>query len=109
MQSSTKPSVPLSKVPSIKELCELLGFQHASLKDTNTFMEVTRAWRRSYTTGSGRPATELRLWNQSLDQQDLDEMAQKFVDVNGNGDRFWSPSRNWNHDSALQFPENRDR
>ncbi|KAF4626424.1 hypothetical protein G7Y89_g11735 [Cudoniella acicularis] len=110
MTSSSKPSVSLSKVPSVKELCELLGFQYASLKDTNTFMELTRAWRKSYQTSSGRPATDLLSWNQSSDQLDLEEMAQKFIDDRGNGDRFWSPNRSWNHgDSDLHFPEDRAR
>jgi hypothetical protein len=109
MSPSSKPSVPLSKVPSVKELCEQLGFQYASLKDTNRFMEVTRAWRKSYQTTSGRLAADLRSWNEPSDQLDLEEMAQKFIDDRGNGERFWSPSRSWNHDSDLQFPEDRAR
>ncbi|KAE9376558.1 hypothetical protein N431DRAFT_332235 [Stipitochalara longipes BDJ] len=108
MASSLKPSVSLSKIPSVRALCESLGFQHASLKDTNTFMEAARAWRKSYHTSSGRPATDLLHWNRSSDQLDLEEMAQNFLDKRGgNGERFWSPDRSWNHDSALQLPEDR--
>ncbi|TVY43388.1 hypothetical protein LSUB1_G003338 [Lachnellula subtilissima] len=47
-------------------------------------------------------------WNQSSDQVDLEEMAQNYID-DGNGDRFWSPSRRWNHDSEIQFPKDRAR
>jgi hypothetical protein len=108
MTSSSKPSLPLSKVPSVRELCELLGFQQASLKDTNTFMEAARAWRKSYHTSSGRPATKILHWNQQSDQLDLEEMAQDFLDKRGgNGERFWSPDRSWNRDSDLQLPEDR--
>ncbi|PMD36850.1 hypothetical protein L207DRAFT_569010 [Hyaloscypha variabilis F] len=108
MTSSSKPSLPLSKVPSVRELCELLGFQQASLKDTNTFMEAARAWRKSYHTSSGRPATKILHWNQPSDQLDLEEMAQDFLDKRGgNGERFWSPDRSWNRDSDLQLPEDR--
>jgi len=108
MTSSSKPSMPLSKVPSVKELCELLGFQQASLKDTNTFMEAARAWRKSYHTSSGRPATDLLHWNQPSDQLDLEEMAQDFLDKRGgNGERFWSPDRSWNRDSDFQLPKDR--
>src|SRR6266536_240518 len=93
MSPNAKPSVALSKVPSVKELCELLGFQRASLKDTNKFIEATHSWRKSYITSSGQPASQLLLWNQTSVQLDLDEMAQKFIDDKGNGDRFWSPGR----------------
>jgi hypothetical protein len=37
-------------------------------------------------------------------------MAQDFLDKRGgNGERFWSPDRSWNHDSDLQLPEDRAR
>lgn len=109
----SKPAVALSKVPSIKELCELLGLQHASLKDTNTFMDSTRAWRKTYQPSSGRLATSLLHWNQASDQYDLKEMAEAFIDNKVgdkvNGEIFWSPSRSWSHGSELQFPEDRAR
>ena len=107
IMSPSKPSIPLSKVPSVKQLCELLGFQHASLKDTNTFMEETRTWRKSHKANSGRDASKLLRWNDAEDQLDLEEMAEKFIDHKGNGERFWSKMRSWNHDSNLQFPEDR--
>lgn len=103
-----KPStIPLSKVPSIKQLCEVLGFQHATLKDTNAFMENTRAWRKSYKLTSGRDASRLLRWNDAQEQLDLEELAQKFIDYEGNGERFWGENRSWNHISTLQYPENR--
>ena len=107
MLSSSKPSVSLSRVPSVKELCEHLGFQYASLKDTNAFMDVTRAWRKSYTTSSGHPATALLQWNDSSTQLDLEEMAEAFLDQEDNGDRFWSPNRSWHHGSNVQYPEDK--
>ena len=109
MSPNSKPSISLSKVPSVKELCELLGFQHASLKDTNAFMEATHFWRKSYKTRSGHAASQLILWNESSVQLDLEEMAQKFIEDKGNGDRFWSPDRSWNHDFDLQMPDDKAR
>jgi hypothetical protein len=102
-----KPAVALSKVPSVKELCERLGFQRASLKDTNAFMDATHTWRKSYRTSGGTPGTELLLWNQLPVQSDLTIMAERFLEDRKNGDRFWSPARDWNHDSDVQYPEDR--
>lgn len=104
---SSKPEISLSKVPSVKELCEDLGFQHASLKDTNNFMEGTRAWRKSFKTSSGRPAATLLQWNDMSIQQDLEEMAERFLDHENNGHRFWSPHRSWIQDSNIKFPEDK--
>ena len=108
-KGSRKPAVPVSKVPSVRELCELLGFQRASLKDTNIFMDTAHNWRKSYTTSNGQPATQLLLWNQSSVQIELQAMAEKFLEDEGNGERFWSSSRTWSQDSDLQFPEDRAR
>ena len=104
-----KPSVPITKVPSIKELCEQLGFQHASLKDTNAFMDASHAWRKSYVTTSGLSGTELLLWKDPLVQLDLREMSERFLKVSNNGLAFWSANRSWNHDSDLIYPEEQSK
>ena len=105
-----KPTVALSKVPSVKELCERLGFQHASLKETNAFLDATHTWRKAYRIGGGgTPGTELLLWNQLSVQSDLTIMAELFLVDRDNGDRFWSPTRSWNHDDDVQYPEDRAR
>lgn len=106
---SKKPAVTLSKVPSVKEICERLGFQHASLKDTNAFTDATHAWRKSYKTSNGTAGTELLLWNELSVQLDLTIMAERFLEDKGNGERFWSPTRSWNHDSDVKYPEDRPR
>lgn len=104
MPPPSKPSIPLSKVPGINELCELLGFQHASVKETNLFMEAIRAWRKGYKTISGRSATMLLDWNVPTDQLELGETAHLFL-RSGNGDKFWSPNRAWMREFDLQYPE----
>lgn len=105
-----RPSIALSKVPSVKELCELLGFQHASLKDTIKFTDATHAWRKSHRTSDGNLASELLLWNQPSVQMHLTEMAGKFLD-DGNGDRFWSPNRSWSshQEDELEYPQDRQK
>lgn len=107
MPSPSKRSVPSSKVPSVNELCELLGFQNAPAKETNSFIEALRVWRKSYITSSGRPATDLLDWNCTEDQLDLEETAQGFLNKDVNGDTFWSPSRTWIDAPDLEFPEDR--
>jgi len=102
-------TIPITKVPSIKELCERLGFQHASLKDTSTFVEASHAWRKSYITSSGVAGTELLLWKDPDVQFNLREMSEKFLEVSNNGEAFWSANRSWNHDSDLTYPENKSK
>lgn len=110
---SKKPSVPITKVPSVKELCELLGFQHASLKDTTFFMNTSHAWRKSFKTSSGLSGPELLQWNDPLVQLNLTEMSERFLEASNNGInnglRFWSSSRSWNQDSDLVLPDDRVR
>jgi hypothetical protein len=113
-KTSTKPTVALSKVPSVKELCERLGFQHASLKETNSFIDASHAWRKSYKTSDGTAGTALLRWNEASVQLDLKTMAERFLEDKGNEDkqnaeRFWSPARSWNHDSDVQYPKDRAR
>jgi hypothetical protein len=48
-------------------------------------------------------------WNDPIVQLELRWMAEDFVRDNGNGDRFWGPSRNWYDDSDVQFPEETGR
>ncbi|KAH8597455.1 hypothetical protein B0O99DRAFT_617516 [Bisporella sp. PMI_857] len=106
---STKPSVSVTKIPSIKALCEALGFQHASLKDTNLFMAASHAWRKSFVTSTGKPGINLLAWNKPQVQIDLKEMAEGFVERSNNGERYWGTGRNWDQDqgSDIVFPDDR--
>lgn len=109
------PSVPLSKVPSVKQLSELLGFQRASVKDEKLFMDSTIQWRKLFTMSDGRPATELLDWNSPSVQSDLRTVAETFIlqkeknEKNENGIRFWSPSRAWAQESDLMYPNDKER
>jgi len=104
-----KPSIPLTKVPSVKELFEGLGFQHASVKEETLFREACHSWRKSFMARSGRAGPELLSWNEGSIQMDLREMAERFLEDGDNAERFWSATRNWNHDSDLQYPEDKTR
>jgi len=102
-------SVPLSKVPSVRQLCELLGIQHASLKDSTVFMDTVLAFRKTSTTSNGSPVIKLLDWNSQSVQNDLRSAAVKFLDENDNGHRFWKPTRGWAQPSDLHYPEHKDR
>lgn len=47
-KKTTKPAVALGDVPNIKKLCSLLGFQSASTRETDKFLETAREFRRSF-------------------------------------------------------------
>jgi hypothetical protein len=107
-QESTGPTLSLSKVPSIKQLSELLGIQHASLKESTVFMDAIHAFRKSCITIDGSPVTTLVDWNSPTVQRELRTAAIKFLDDDGNGVRFWRPSRSWAQPSDLHYPKHRD-
>jgi hypothetical protein len=109
MDSAPRPTLSLSKVPSVKKLSEDLGIQHASLKDSTVFMDAIHAFRKSCTTSNGSLVATLVNWNLPSVQKELRTAAVKFLDVNGNGERFWNPTRPWAQPSDLHYPQHRDR
>ncbi|PVH76070.1 hypothetical protein DL98DRAFT_642396 [Cadophora sp. DSE1049] len=107
-KKSQKPAVSLSKVPSIKELLEPLGFQSASIKDTDKFLETTRAFRKSYQGPAGSTNVFLLQWNEPLVQCEYRNMAKIFLEDDDNGDRYWGSKRYW-YSAGLQYPDDSDR
>ncbi|KAG4427804.1 hypothetical protein IFR05_016713 [Cadophora sp. M221] len=105
---SQKPAVSLSKVPSIKEICESLGFQSASIKDTDKFLDTTRAFRKSYQITPGVTTADLLRWNDAAIQCELRNMAELFLKDGDNGDVYWGTKRYW-YSSGLQYPDDSDR
>ncbi len=103
----SKPAVALSKVPSVKELCDKLGFARATPRETSVFTDTTHAFRKSYKTSDGSDGANLTDWNSTRVQQELSAMAIRFQDHSGNGERFWSDSRRWKEDGDLVYPEDR--
>ncbi|PMD16217.1 hypothetical protein NA56DRAFT_753312 [Hyaloscypha hepaticicola] len=111
MASAPRPTVSLSKlskVPSVKRLSEELGIQHASLKDSTVFMDTIHAFRKSCTTSNGSLVATLVDWNLPSVQKELRRAAVKFLDDNGNGERFWNPTRPWAQPSDLHYPQHKD-
>jgi hypothetical protein len=102
-----KSAVALSKVPSIKELCDSLGFERASPIETSVFTDTTHAFRKSYKCSNGSAGSDLTEWYSISVQQELAAMAMKFLTEKGNGERFWSDSRRWKGDGDLTYPEDR--
>jgi len=108
-KSLQTPSLLASKIPAIENLHDLLGFHGASLKEMDSFKDTAHLWRKSYKTSDGKAASDLLNWKEPLIQQQLTEAAEKFLDNDGNGERFWSANRAWIQDSDLQFPADRER
>lgn len=105
---SQKPAVSLSKVPSIKEICESLGFQSASIKDTDKFLDTIRAFRKSYQFTPGVTTTDLLRWNDAAIQGELKNMAELFLKDGDNGDVYWGSKRHW-YSLGLQYPDDSDK
>jgi hypothetical protein len=104
-----KPSVALSKVPPIKKLHQLLGFQRASLNDMQSFIDATHAWQNSYKTSNTLSASELLRWNEPAIQLELKAMAEKFLHDGANAERFWDADRSWFYEADLKFPEDTEK
>jgi hypothetical protein len=102
-----KPVVALSQVPSVKELCNRLGFERATPAETTVFTDTTHAFRKSYKRPNGSAGSSLTDWNSISVQQELTAMAMAFLADGGNGERFWSDSRRWKDDGDLTYPDDR--
>jgi hypothetical protein len=103
-----KASLSLSKVPSIKELCDLLGFEAASSKITNHFTDSTHHWRKHFKTPDGIEGFKLIDWSLPQVQEELYNMALKYLE-SGNGRKYWAGPREWNPVPDLQYPEDSKR
>ncbi|KAH7395643.1 hypothetical protein BKA64DRAFT_745836 [Cadophora sp. MPI-SDFR-AT-0126] len=105
-----KPTISVRDIPSIGDLCELLGFKRVTDKDTEEFMEITREYMQSYDFLDGMDLEKLLEWNMPTIHMELKEMATKFLSDPEcqYGDRFWNGKRSW-YPGGLRYPENEDR
>lgn len=108
LQRNKKPSIASSKIPSVGELCEVLGFRHASLKEIDMFLETTRSFRKLYKSSTDMPADDLLRWNEPAVQTELRSISEKFVAHAANGERFWGVDRAWSS-TEVRFPEDAER
>lgn len=86
-KANGKPAVLLSKVPSLRDICDALGFRNS--KEQNAFTDFTHKWRKTYRTSDNRSGTDLIQWKLQKTQDDLTRMANTFLYGVGNGDKFW--------------------
>lgn len=105
--SRRKPDVALSQVPSVKELCNRLGFQRATQTETTVFTDATHMFRRSYKCSDGTAGSDLTDWNSPRVQQELAAMAMAFLAARGNGELFWSDCRRWMDEGDLTHLEDK--
>jgi hypothetical protein len=106
-QGRKKPAMRLSNVPPINDLCDKLGFQHASFGIVDDFTDRLHMFRKNYKTSGGTPGAELKDWNLAAIQHELSTMALKFLDEAGNGNRFWSETRTWKKDGDFNYPNDK--
>jgi hypothetical protein len=92
----------LSKVPSIKELCDNLGILDTNGKSANPFLDTIHYWRRTYKTLNNKEGSKLTLWNDKGTQEDLRRMAQKFVE--SHHEKFWPQGAR-----GLQYPDDNEK
>ncbi|KAG4427029.1 hypothetical protein IFR05_017488, partial [Cadophora sp. M221] len=86
----------------IKEIFKSLGFQSASIKDTDEFQNTTRAFRKTYQL---RLNADLLLWNNASTQCEFKCMAEIFLRNRGHGDKYWGSKRSWDSAAGLQYPD----
>ncbi|KFY46828.1 hypothetical protein V495_02230 [Pseudogymnoascus sp. VKM F-4514 (FW-929)] len=86
-KANKKPTVLLSKVPSLRDICDALGFRNS--KEQNAFTDFTHKWRKTYRTSDNRSGTDLIQWKLPKTQDDLTRMANTFLHGVGTGEKFW--------------------
>ena len=93
-------------IPRVKELCDLLGFGTPLAGPHHILTDSTHSWRRRYLTDSGIPGKDLKEWKSPQTQTDLEQMARKFLEDGGYGQRLWPMGSIF---MKLRYPDNRER
>ncbi|KXH41655.1 hypothetical protein CNYM01_09832 [Colletotrichum nymphaeae SA-01] len=87
MSSSVNPT----SIPPISTLRQKLGYgdSHSANYQSISFYESVRAFRKTFVTSQGYEGSAMHDWKSSEHQSALEEMAQAFLDCDGNGTRLW--------------------
>ncbi|KFZ03635.1 hypothetical protein V502_10782 [Pseudogymnoascus sp. VKM F-4520 (FW-2644)] len=104
-KANGKPTVLLSKVPSLRDICDALGFRNS--KEQSAFTDFTHKWRKTYRTSDNRSGTDLIQWKLPKTQDDLTRMANTFLHGVGTGERFWPQLEN--PGDRLCFPDDEEK
>ncbi|KFY77954.1 hypothetical protein V499_02788 [Pseudogymnoascus sp. VKM F-103] len=104
-KANRKPTVLLSKVPSLRDICDALGFRNS--KEQNAFTDFSHKWRKTYRTSDNRSGTDLIQWKLQSTQDDLTRMANTFLHGVGTGEKFWPHLEN--PGDRLCFPDDEEK
>ncbi|KAH9212955.1 hypothetical protein DL95DRAFT_410682 [Leptodontidium sp. 2 PMI_412] len=105
-----KQHVVMNNIPSVKELCALLGFQNAHNpgKNADRFQEVASEFVKSHQLPPGMALEDLLKWNDVTVQWELKSMAQSFLSEGDYGNLFWG-GKGVLQEDGLNYPEDSDR
>ncbi|KAH7369997.1 hypothetical protein BKA65DRAFT_487502 [Rhexocercosporidium sp. MPI-PUGE-AT-0058] len=103
-----RPNIAMINIPSVKELCGLLGLQNAPDKDADRFQEAALKFVQSHQLPPGMELKNLLKWNDVTVQWELESMAESFLSDGDYGDRFWGAERAL-YEDGVRSPERSDR
>jgi hypothetical protein len=110
--SPTRKNLQTS-IPTVGALCEKLGYGKGKNEVTglskNDLTETTQVWRKKYVTPGGKPGRELKDWKSAAERQELLLMATRYLDEDGNGERFWPHNSEDDASKQLRYPADEEK
>ena len=109
MFQPSKPPIPQNQIPTVKKICQDLGFGFSYDRQEHHLKEASQAWRRQYVTHDAIPGKDLRKWKEAKTQKDLTTMAKDFLEKGGYGKKLWPAG--WSSPSKRlpEYPRDKDR
>lgn len=101
--SSTGPNIAAASIPNITVLREKLEYGDSRSDRCDAFNDDIRVFRKRYRTSSGLPGVDLYDWRSSEHQSALTEMANAYLEKEGNGSVYWPDDDTSPNHNGLQF------
>jgi hypothetical protein len=101
----SRPPITQNQIPTVKKICEDLGFGDPLDKPESYLKESTQSWRKQYKTREGTLGRSLIEWRQPRTQIDLKSMTIDYLEKGGYGVKHWPA----NTLGILEYPKDRHR
>ena len=96
-------------IPSVKDICSLLGYWPGSERPRNRLTDSTQSWRRKCIAADPSAENDLRVWRTPRAQCILDTMTMTYLDEGGFGVKNW-PQKGYPELSSIpEYPKDQAR
>lgn len=92
-----------ARVPKIRILRKQLGYGDETLGRCQAFIDDMRVFRKLFVTKGGVQGHMLYEWRSNDDRLGLTEMTLEYLEVHGNGAKFWPDEKASHFYNKLQY------